>query len=207
MQRSRAKGTDEEKVAKRAANAARMKAKRAADKAAEALINPNRHDEVPSGSSSTDADVNDEISDYERLRLKNIQERNTKFTNQFGFADPLQNVKQGHKRALPASVSIVKSKTSNEATVTVEPTRKQPKRNCKPKPTELLDSGTDVTDSDTSFEHYIDGLIEASITEVNPNEIVKPIINSIISSVCGSKRRKPNIGRKTKNANRMAISR
>ena len=78
----------------------------------------------------------------------------------------------------------------------MEPTRRQPKRQCKSFVTEGCES------SDSSFDTYVDDLVEASTAEleVDPSMIVTPIINTMINLVFGSKTRKQNIGRKSKRA-------
>ena len=150
----------------------------------------------PSHESSDD----DSPSEYEKLRLRNIQENKQKFRELFGISGPFPT--QNQKRSL--SVSNPNSESSDEEiTPTVKPSRRQPKRQCKTFSNDVLES------SDSSFEAYVDDLVEASTAEmeVDPSVIVTPIINTIINSVFGSKPRKQNIGRKTKNAKRMALSR
>ena len=211
---SRAKFPDEEKIAFNFKEAARKREKRAQKKAANQQLAPENisvgppfpNDEVQAGSSANATiSMNEELSEYEQLRQRNINERNQKFTAQFGIAN-LFDQNQSKKRSLPKRDSTSES-SDDEITPAVEPVRKQPKRKCT-----LQKATSDFgTDSDTSFEDYVDGLVTASLAETelydDPNLVVKSIIKSIISSVCGSKPRKPNIGRKTKNAKRMAVSR
>ena len=211
---SRDELSGEEKVAFNSKDAARKREKRAKKKAANqqsapenlSIGPPCHYDEMQAGSStSANAAIamNEELSEYEQLRQRNINERNQKFAAQFGFPNPLdQNLStQSKKRSLPKP-------DSTSETLAVNPVRKQPKRKCTFQPKAMTDS---ESDSDKSFENYVDGLVEASLAEtelyVDPNLIVKSILRSIISSVCGSKPRKSNIGRKTKNAKRMAVSR
>ena len=225
MQRLRDSRTAEQKDAKKIENRDRMRAKRAADKAAKLANNtenpgvaefqriqtvprslsfgpqvskslsqqgglPRRNDGTPSSGS-------DSMSEYEKLRLRNIEERKQKFQEQFGTSDPFRAgpSTQNHKRSL--SKLNTDSETSNdEIAPTVEPTRRQPKRQCKSFANKECES------SDSSFEAYVDDLVEASTAEleVDPNIIVTPIINTIINSVFGPKPRKQNIGRKSKRA-------
>ena len=208
--------------AKKAANAARMRENRRAEKMAKAQVEfqsiqirpkalgsknlksscgsevskglshkgglPCRND----GNSSLGSDLNEDMSDYEKLRLQNIEENKRKFQELFGTSGPsLQN----QKRSL--SKSATNSETSDEEIAPTEkPVRRQPKRQCKSFVNEVHES------FDSSFEAYVDDLVEASAAEleVDPSMIVTPIVNTIINSVFGSKTRKQNIGRKSKRA-------
>ena len=70
-----AKLEDEKKAPKKEANKLRMREVRGAEKLAKSL-------------SSNDENDTEEMSEYEKLRLNNIQERNEKFKKQFGIPDP-----------------------------------------------------------------------------------------------------------------------
>ena len=155
---------------------------------------PRRHDgTLPSEPSG----LNDNsLSEYEKIRLQNIEESKKKFqelfgTKPFGGGPSVQN----QKRSLFKSATD--SETSDEEIVPTEkPIRKQPKRQCKSFVNEVSES------SDSSFEAFVDDLVEASAAEleIDPSMIVTPIINTMINLVFGSKTRKQNIGRKSKRA-------
>ena len=225
MQRLRDSRTAEQKDAKKIENRDRMRAKRAADKAAKLANNtenpgvaefqriqtvprslsfgpqvskslsqqgglPRRNDGTPSSGS-------DSMSEYEKLRLRNIEERKQKFQELFGTSDPFRAgpSTQNHKRSL-YKLNTDSETSNDEIAPTVEPTRRQPKRQCKSFANKECES------FDSSFEAYVDNLVEASATEleVDPRIIVTPIISAIINSVFGPKPRKQNIGRKSKRA-------
>ena len=155
---------------------------------------PRRHDETLSIGSGENEDA---ISDYEKLRLKNIEENKKKFLELFGTSHPHESGPsvQNQKRSFSKSTS--NSESSDEEIAPKEkPIRRQPKRQCKSLVNEVCES------SDSSFEAYVDDLVEASAAEleVDPHMIVTPIVNSIINSIFGPKPRKQNIGRKSKRA-------
>ena len=145
----------------------------------------------------------DSMSEYERIRHQNIEERKKKFQELFGTNYPFEGgpcgpSTQSQKRSQPISNNSSESSSEEINPTSIEPTRKQPKRQCKSFFNELCESYS----SDSSFDAYVDDLVEASAAEleVDPHMIVTPIVNNIINSIFGPKPRKQNIGRKSKRA-------
>ena len=158
------------------------------------------HYEMPSGNSI----VEDELSEYEKIRLSNIQEKNQKFQELFGHTAKVQ------KRSLPKSGTNSESSDEDILGATLEPTRRQPKRHCNSQPTENVD----CTSSDSSFEAHIDDLVDTAIVEIeDANVVVNDAISHLISSVFVSEVKRPkmkrntNLGRKTKDTVRKATER
>ena len=153
-----------------------------------------RHDGTLSSGSSG---LNDNsLSEYEKIRLQNIEESKKKFQELFG-TKPFGGGPSVQKQKRSLFKSATDSETSDEEIVPTEnPIRKQPKRQCKSFVNEVSES------SDSSFEAFVDDLVEASAAEleVDPHMIVTPIVNNIINSIFGPKQRKQNIGRKSKRA-------
>ena len=153
-----------------------------------------RHDGTLSSGSSG---LNDNsLSEYEKIRLQNIEESKKKFQELFG-TKPFGGGPSVQKQKRSLFKSATDSETSDEEIVPTEkPIRKQPKRQCKSFVNEVSES------SDSSFEAFVDDLVEASAAEleIDPSMIVTPIINTMINLVFGSKTRKQNIGRKSKRA-------
>lgn len=233
-QRATDKLTDEEKAVKIAKESAQRKARRHAAKARElvnqespnpqnkapeefqriqtppralTLKNQNSsvsktlsHDEMPSGNSI----VEDELSEYEKIRLSNIQEKNQKFQELFGHTAKVQ------KRNLPKSGTNSESSDEDILGATLEPTRRQPKRHCNSQ----LTKNIDCTSSDSSFEAHIDDLVDTAIVEIeDANVVVNDAISHLISAVFVSEVKRPkmkrntNLGRKTKDTVRKATER
>ena len=133
MRKSRAKGSDAEKNAKKVANAERMRVYRAAKKAAElAKMNSSENVSTPSENSASipstskvkvdlgglpsrkdkKLPVDDEISEYEKIRLQNIHERNQKYQKQFGSIDPFAAKVNKMKRITKTVANDGPSKTN-----------------------------------------------------------------------------------------------
>ena len=162
------------------------------------------------GSLSSESDNAESMSEYERLRLQNIEERNQKFQERFGNSDPFKGPSvQNKKRSL--SKSAFNSETSDEE-IAQTPTRRQPKRQCK-----TLTNESSVSDS--SFEAYVDDLVESSVNAIDTKSEVEQIVCLILEEIISlfiaapkleylrSKKGQPKIGRKSKDAKRMANSR
>ena len=94
--------TKEEADAKKAKESAQRKARRHAAKAAKMATQTQVQDEFQriqtppkallvskGGNPSLGSDLDEDLSDYEKLRMKNIQERKQKFQDRFGTNDPL----------------------------------------------------------------------------------------------------------------------
>ena len=165
------------------------------------------------GSESPD----DSTSEYEKLRLRNIEERKQKFQQQFGTFDYFggEPSAQNQKRSLPTSITNSESSDEDILAATLEPTRRQPKRQCKT----LLNEVLETSAHDSSFEAHVNDLVESSVnaidTESEAEQIVCLILEEIISLTTAapkleylrSKKGQPKIGRKSKDAKRMANSR
>ena len=88
---------------------------------------PCRHDRTLSSGLGLNEDS---MSEYEKLRLQNIQENKQKFQELFGISGPFEGRSrtQNQKRSQPVSNSNSES-SGEEINQTMEPTRKQPKDN------------------------------------------------------------------------------
>ena len=177
---------------------------------------PHRNDgTLSSGGSGL---TEDSMSEYEKLRQQNIEENKRKFQQLFGINYPLRggpssapNQKRRHSKSKPNS-----ELSDEEMTPEAQPTRKQPKRICKSTRNEILESSA----SDSSFEtYYVDDLVESSVNaidiETEKKDIVYFIVEEIVSLASAgpkfeyarAKKGQPKIGRKSKDAKRMAITR
>ena len=131
------KETPEQQKASKAANAARMRASRAAKKAAK-LAESQPRESIPSTSKMANAQnpglakfqklqtppksllssrgsesSDDSTSEYEKLRIRNIEERKKKFKDQFGFSDPLASQKEGKPHGKSRSTKTTKLQNSH----------------------------------------------------------------------------------------------
>ena len=227
----RKKGTKEEQDAKKAAHAARVKEKRRAKKLAQNSQNqalpefqriqtvpkalqvsksqshkgglPRRNDGTPSSGSDDEL-----LSDYEKLRLLNIQERQEKFKQQFGTLNPFGGgPSQSKKQSLPP-VSLESSDDDFISKAKPSSSRIMPKRNCNLKAT-----NTQVDSSSDDFDMYLDDLVESAVANVETKQddarlVVISVLESLIASVIQPKsgvyKRKFSLGRKTKDAKRFS---
>ena len=226
--------TPEQKKASKAANAARMREKRKVDKMANNTQNqglrefqsiqtipralqvtkslshetrlPHRND----GTLSSGSGLNeDSMSEYEKIRLRNIEERKQKFEELFGTNNPFggEPSANNQKRGLPKS-NMNSESSDEEIRPTVEPTRRQPKRLCKSLPKETPEHSI----LDSSFEGYVDDLVESAIANVEIGNLTQEIEQDVhdvndshkFAKIPIPKKRKPNIGRKTKTALKLA---
>ena len=149
------------------------------------------------------------MSEYEKLRLQNIQERNKKFQEKFGtctfdsFGNTnLKSAKRKMSGSTLANLEAEKSDDEDEfvANVSRPDTRKLPKRSCTTKNYKPLEN------SDSEFEMYVDNLVESTIANNHANQdsesAVTQILDSLICSIIKPEpmkyKRKFFVGRKSK---------
>ena len=145
MKNSRKSGTDEEKAAKKAANAKRMREKRAAEKLAKTKNE-------------------DSMSEYERLRLKSIQERQQKFKEQFDLFSAKTGKKarskpEGKKMVVHASTDF--EDDASDINAIPSTSKNITKRSCTLKICKLNDNSE--SDTDTSLDEHINDLLESVV--------------------------------------------
>ena len=173
---------------------------------------PHRNDRTLTSGSGL---IVDTMSDYEKLREKNILERQQKFKERFGTLDRYGGPSHSRKQSMPQ----VSSKSQNDDFSSKSKpgsSRQMPKRNCNLQKTcPQLDSSKEG--SDTSFDGYVEDLVESAVAnfELNQREdtksLIVPIVESLIASVIkpmsGVYKRKFSIGRKSKHAKKSKIYR
>ena len=216
--------TDEQKKERNARESAQRKARRHAAKLANSEFQrvqtvpralevskslsqkdglPRRHDGTPSpGSGLPDEDSS--MSDYEKLRLQNIQEIQQKFQKQFGTIDPLgPGPSLSRKRNMP-QVSPESSDDDFISNAKPVSRRQMPKRSCTAKNYECIDS-----ESSNSLDELVDKLVDEAVDTITDSEsylIVTNILETLLETVLPKrhylrgKKGQPNIGRRTKNA-------
>ena len=188
MKISRKSGTDQEKAAKRAANAKRMREKRAAEKLAKTQ---NQQFSVKStiqtlprslsqkgGFPRRVSDSNeDSMSEYKKWRLQNIQKRQQKMEEQFGLDDSNSAKKGKQARSKPKVKKMVSPTDTDSST-----SKNSPKRSCSLKICKLNDNSE--SDTDTSLDEHINDLLESAVV----NDEIKQAVNAelVVSSVLDS---------------------
>ena len=152
-----AKLEDDKKAPKKEANKLRMRENRAAEKSEEVVTTS------PSAMSSNDEDDTEEMSEYEKLRLKNIQERNEKFKNQFGIPDPnLFDSKHAKFKSCKDRIPTKKATSEeNYERVFQSTTRTIPKRKCNSK-TYNFDLSDENSEEEYITQDYRDDLNKKS---------------------------------------------
>ena len=177
---------------------------------------PRRND----GTSSSGSGLNETISEYEKLRLRNIEERNELFKSLFGPSHSHPTTSTAKKNVESDDVTSDEDFEVNIGTI---PKRKLPTRNCTiqklsqqkcPNVSDENDGSND--DSYASLDAFSDTLVENAIEINKPfnaeilgtkvhddaHAAARFVINSIIVKVIGPRKlkRKVFIGKKSRRA-------
>ena len=155
--KSRKAETKAQTKARNYSNAARMKTKRSVEKESR-----TEHSYVARASAVDELSPNEDLSEYERLRLMNIQERKNKFKKQFGIDDPLAPKMNSNKK-IANSTKTQNEESDEEYVANVGPStsRGASKPKFVAKPMNIENSSVPVQDANKAFktDEFVEKLI------------------------------------------------
>ena len=129
----------------------------------------NSNQQENSSKSTGELESDDEMCAYEKLRAKNIAERQKKF-EEFKLANLASEVSTAYKKSKKKTPHPKKSTTKKE----ILPRRIIPSRNCRPK--NFPDESQDNTEEDQSVHEDLNNV---SKSEENPPEIPRYVLTKI----------------------------
>ena len=154
--KSRKAETKAQTKARNYSNAARMKTKRTVEKESR-----TEHSYVARASAVDELSPNEDLSEYERLRLMNIQERKNKFKKQFGIDDPLAPKINSKKIANSTKTQNEESDEEYVANVGPSTSRGTSRRKSIAKPINIENLSAPIQDANETFktEEFAEKLI------------------------------------------------